>query len=101
MGVCKRGSTLQNYGQTVSEDARIFPVTRFELTDGDKFAVLALGNIRLDLTAGWTGQLSDRTWILTKVPVEFGEDWKEWLGTVRTERVKRSNLVFVRSVAGT
>lgn len=74
-------------------------LTKFQLANGDKFAVLAVENVHSELPKNWEGQLSDGTWVLTKVPVQRESYWREWIGSIRAERLKRAHLVLVRSTS--
>ena len=58
-----------------------------------KFAMLTVNNVYTDLPAA-AFQLSDGTWVMPAVPVPDLGIWKEWIGSIRMERVGRANLVF-------
>jgi len=58
-----------------------------------KFAMLTVNNVYTDLPAA-AFQLSDGTWVMPAVPVPDLGIWKEWIGSIRMERLGRANLVF-------
>jgi hypothetical protein len=58
-----------------------------------KFAMLRVNNVYTDLSAA-ACQLSDSTWVLPAVPVPDLGIWKEWIGSIRMERLGRANLVL-------
>ncbi len=68
-----------------------------KLTFGDKFALLAIENVYTDLPPE-DQQLPDGTWILSRVPVEIEANWTQWIGSVRADKIREANLVFVRSI---
>ncbi len=71
------------------------------LPNEDKFAILAVVNVNLELPQDWNGQLADGTRVLTQVPDEINDpDWERLLGSYRWNMFKESNLLFVRSVVG-
>jgi hypothetical protein len=58
-----------------------------------KFAMLTVNNVYTDLPPA-AFQLSDGTWVMPAVPVPDLGIWKEWIGSIRMERLGRANLVF-------
>jgi len=58
-----------------------------------KFAMLTVNNVYTDLPAA-AFQLSDGTWVMPAVPVPELGIWKEWIGSIRMERLGRANLVL-------
>ena len=58
-----------------------------------KFAMLTVNNVYTDLPAA-AFQLSDGTWVMPAVPVPDLGIWKEWIGSIRMERLGRANLVL-------
>lgn len=60
-----------------------------------KFAMLTVNNVYTDLPAT-PFQLSDGTWVMPAVPVPDLGIWKEWIGSIRMERLGRANLVLFR-----
>lgn len=73
------------------------PTDAFRLSSGEKFAVIAVEAVHSLVTAPL--QLGDGTWALTAVPVELSTQWQEWIGSIDLGHLRRSNLVFVRTVA--
>src|SRR5690349_8155656 len=69
----------------------------FKVSENDKFGLVAVHNVYTELKEAET-QLSDRTWILTKVPFEIENTWQKWLGSLRTEKLSQSNLVLIRAI---
>lgn len=58
-----------------------------------KFAMLTVNNVYTDLRDA-AFQLSDGTWVMPAVPVLDLGVWKEWIGSIRMERLGRANLVL-------
>jgi hypothetical protein len=66
-----------------------------------KFALLTVNNVYTDLPPA-AFQLSDGTWVMPGVPVPDLGIWKEWIGSIRMERLRRANLVlFVEEPSNT
>ena len=59
-----------------------------------KFALLTVNNVYTDLSPE-AFQLSDGTLVMRGVPVADLGIWKEWIGTIRTERLSRANLALL------
>ncbi|HTY62045.1 MAG TPA: hypothetical protein VMG30_07275, partial [Acidobacteriota bacterium] len=69
------------------------------IQDGDKFALIAIENVFAQLPEEFPGgQLADGAWVLPTLPVEIGEHWREWVGTIRFDRMARSNIILIRIV---
>jgi hypothetical protein len=68
------------------------PVVDHKFEDRGKFALLAVGTY-VDLPAA-AFQLSDRTWVMRGVPVSDLGVWNEWIGSIRTDRLKEANFVL-------
>jgi len=65
------------------------------LTNGEKFAVLAITNIGTDVLASEV--LSDTTAIAPGFPVDLiDEFWQRSLGTIAVEELRRCNLLLIR-----
>ncbi|MBF6568591.1 MAG: hypothetical protein IVW54_06915 [Candidatus Binataceae bacterium] len=58
-----------------------------------KFALLTFNNAYVDLSSE-AFQLSDGTWAMPGVPVRDLGIWKEWIGSIRMERLREANLVL-------
>ena len=58
-----------------------------------KFAMLTVNNVYTDLPVA-AFQLSDGTWVMPAVPIPDLGIWKEWIGSIRMERLGRANLVL-------
>jgi hypothetical protein len=67
------------------------------LSLGQKFAMLMVENVYAELP-GNDYQLSDGTWVLSRIPVEIEAHWAKWIGTLRTEKMQTANLVLLRAV---
>lgn len=74
---------------------------RFELKEGEKFALLAIENVRSELPADNIVQLFDGTWVLAGVPVDIERSWQESIGRLRVESLRRANFVLLRSKLST
>lgn len=58
-----------------------------------KFALLTFNNVYTELPPD-AFRLSDGTWVMPCVPVADLGIWKEWIGSIRMERLGRANLVL-------
>jgi len=86
LGECKR---VVSYAGRVRQS----PVNHRFLPNG-KFAFLTVNNVDADLPSA-AFQLSDgRTWVMPGVPVPDLGVWKEWIGSIRMERLSHANLVL-------
>ncbi len=63
-------------------------MSRFELHDGEKFALLAVENVSKDLPESREEILSDDTSVLTGLPIEISDHWADWVGSIRLENLK-------------
>ena len=65
----------------------------YQFQSNSKFGMLAVNNVYTDLPE-IAFQLSDGTWVMPGVPVSDLGIWKEWIGSIRMERLGRANLVL-------
>jgi hypothetical protein len=65
----------------------------YEFQRKGKFALLTINNVFTALP-DTAFQLSDGTWVMPSVPIPDLGIWKEWIGSIRTERLGRANLVL-------
>ena len=67
----------------------------YQFQNKGKFALLACSiySIYIDLPPA-AFQLSDGTWAMPGVPVSDLGIWKEWIGSIRVERLQGANLVL-------
>lgn len=65
-----------------------------QILQGEKFAVLALSSA---WTRGVTSpaNLAGGLWVLTAPPVDVGDVWREWLGSIRADEIADANLWFL------
>jgi hypothetical protein len=66
----------------------------YKFEDKGKFALLTFNNIYVDLPPA-AFRLSDGTWAMQSVPVSDLAPWKEWLGSIRIEQLKKANFVLI------
>src|SRR2546426_11475269 len=66
----------------------------FQFTGQGEFALLAVENTYTDFPddKAYNHQLPDGIWILARIPVAIDAYCKEWIGTIRLERLENSNL---------
>jgi hypothetical protein len=64
----------------------------YKFQNKGKFALLTFNRTYVDLPST-AFRLSDGTWVMPGVPVPDLDIWKEWLGSLRIERLKKANLV--------
>jgi hypothetical protein len=67
---------------------------KFRFRISSKFALLAVQGVGAELP-DTEFQLSDGTWIMPRVPVADLGIWKDWIGSIRTERLSQANLVLL------
>ena len=65
----------------------------YQFQNESKFALLSVNNVYTELPPA-KFQLSDGTWVMPGVPVPNLGVWKEWIGSIRMERLGRANLVL-------
>jgi hypothetical protein len=65
----------------------------YQFQSDSKFGILTFNNVYTDLPAA-AFRLSDRTWVMPRVPVPDLGIWKEWIGSIRMERLAKANLVL-------
>jgi len=73
----------------------------FGFHEGEKFGVLAIEGVYSTIPEDAAVQLSDGTWVHTRLPVKIGSHWREWIGTLRLERLQNSNVILFRSGSST
>lgn len=71
---------------------RLSPVD-YQFQNKSKFALLTVNNVYTELPPA-KFQLSDGTWVMPGVPVLDLGVWKEWIGSIRMERLGDANLVL-------
>jgi len=69
------------------------------LNESDKFAILAIKNVRSDIDSTTPIVLSDGSRVLTEFRGVLGAQphWKEWLGSLRIDRLGEANVVLIHS----
>jgi hypothetical protein len=74
-------------------------MAELQFTGQGKFALVAVENVYTAFPddQDYKHQLSDGTWICARVPVTIDTHWKEWIGTIRLERLENSNLIMIVS----
>jgi len=78
-------------------------MAEFQFTGQGKFALMAVEDVYTDFPDGkaYNHQLSDGIWILARIPAAIDAYWKEWIGTIRLERLENSNLIMIVSEGNT
>ena len=74
-------------------------MTEVQFAAQEKFAFVAIENVYTDFPNDkeYKHRLSDGTLICARVPVTIDAHWKQWIGTIRLERLERSNLIMIVS----
>jgi len=63
------------------------------IRDGQKYALITLGvNVSPDIP---TGAITENLSLLTSNALQFPQDWRAWLGSIRVEQLETSNLFIV------
>src|SRR5580704_15781586 len=70
------------------------PPANYQFQNKSKFALLTVNNVYTDLPTAAAFQLADGIWVMPAVPVPDVGVWKEWIGSIRMERLGRANLVL-------
>lgn len=70
------------------------PPVHYQFQNKGKFALLIFNHVYVDLPPA-AFRLSDGTWVMPGVPVQDLGIWKEWIGSIRMERLGRANLVLL------
>jgi|SRR5271165_1078763 len=65
----------------------------YEFRRGSKFAMLATAAATEIHEAEF--RLSDGTWVMPRVPLADLSNWERWIGSLRVEALKLSNLVLI------
>jgi len=63
------------------------------LIPGQSFSMLVIANAHADIKEDV--QLSNGTWVLSRVPLRLEEHWTKWIGSLRVEKLHDANLVFL------
>jgi hypothetical protein len=66
----------------------------YQFLNKGKFALVTFNNVYVDLPSA-AFRLSDGTWVMPGVPVRDLGVWKEWLGSIRMERLREANPVLL------
>jgi hypothetical protein len=69
------------------------PSVNHHFQNRSKFALLTVNSIYTDLPEA-PFRLSEGTWVMPGVPVPDLGIWKEWIGSIRIDRLGRANLVL-------
>jgi hypothetical protein len=66
----------------------------FRIEPGEKFALLVSDLYPTqELDRPW--KLDEHTWFLPKIPIELTEHWKQWLGSIISEKIEKSNFALI------
>src|SRR5713101_1229241 len=68
----------------------------FQLQNNDKFSFVAIEHCAYALKQDV--QLSDGTYVLTKIPDDISDNWKRWIGETRSEALASCNLAILRRI---
>jgi hypothetical protein len=70
------------------------------LSDNSKFAFIAIQRAytELDRSTDLPLKLSNGICVLSKLPIEIENEWKEWIGTLRCRELEKANLFFIFSI---
>ncbi len=81
-------------GAKVADLTRQHPMVEHKFQDKSKFSLLTFNNVYVELPSE-AFQLSGGTWAMPGIPVrDLGIWWKEWIGSIRMERLREANLVL-------
>lgn len=69
------------------------------IDDGENYALVGL-EVKLEGTVA-PQQVGSDLWVLTDTTFDVPSQWREWLGSIRTDEVAGSNLFLVSKVAST
>ena len=66
--------------------------------ENEKFSILAIQDVYTELPEQWQQTLSDGTRVFTEFPLALEPEWEKWLGTLRVQSLRDSNLVIVQTL---
>lgn len=70
----------------------------FSLNEGEKFACIAFAHVGLEpeLLEQVPLHLGDDVWVLDRPHFDFPAYWREWIGSIKADRVSDSNLFLLK-----
>lgn len=70
----------------------------FNLREGEKFACVAFANVGIEpeLLEQVPLDLGDGVWVLDRPHFDFPAYWREWIGSIKADRVSDSNLFLLK-----
>jgi hypothetical protein len=69
------------------------------LRPGEKFAAIAVTEVRLVATIPNTIELGNGLWVMTSPPVEIGTVWGRWLGDIIARELEKADLWLVAKMS--
>ena len=64
--------------------------------DGDKYAIIALPTVPLDLRSSPdVAELAPGIWFARALPLAMEPHWRQWLGSVRSEQIAKAKLILL------
>jgi hypothetical protein len=66
------------------------------IDDGEKYALISL-NVKTEGNIS-NGIIAPCLWVVTDTRFQFPSLWREWLGTIRSQEVERSNLFLLSKI---
>jgi len=73
----------------------------FAFDSNDKFAFVSIVNVYSSLAANAEMQLADGTWVFDRIPLRLEDPWREWVGAIRFDNLKKANVVLLRRLRST
>jgi hypothetical protein len=67
------------------------------LKDGEKYALVAL-RTRVEMSTVFHAPGPPELWASSESPVQLGDHWEQWLGTIRSEHLAHGNLYLVAKI---
>jgi hypothetical protein len=70
----------------------------FTINHGEKFGVMALYHAVRAQNLPTETYVGDHIWILARTPIQIGDPWAKWLGSIRCEEIEEANLFVVTTM---
>jgi hypothetical protein len=63
--------------------------------DGEKYAIIALSNVKVDESLPQEVQLSSEFWVTRSLPVNLDSHWRQWIGSIQADKLEKARLLLI------
>jgi len=63
--------------------------------DGEKYAIIAFSNVRVDDSLSQEIQLSSEFWVTRSLPVNLDSHWRQWIGSIQADSLEKAGLLLI------